>query len=699
MGGGRRSLQEQILESREFKIERLKALTRIEDEDEFQKIFYELTEVIDGLEAHQVEVRNIRDSEGKLLSQNLNFYELTSDEEQKIQTVLDKLKIQAFPEPSGPGKNTRDLFIEDRWGVEIFRLLKVFDYAEGKDEREKRLQDFIKEQKEFEERRAEAEAKREAQAEAFRLEQIRQAAEKTRYLEKEVSAQMDIWRRRQTKAVTLEEIESQKEFTEMIVRLRYDVENSKVSQREKDEIRKLIADKQIDRLLEEIKTQKFTVEEEEERLRETSPVDMLHGYGNLQNVIRDRRSSKGRYQSHAFLYDENMVEDVDANLARSTKDWLDDVMQAGEVDDYNLFSEWQDDKLAERMVQIEKESPIWNQYLPNLKLFQPRTIMWLTEGKRGKVLRAAIDIIVPELGLNLKKGDIISKDLRETIFIQSKGINSEDLQERKLARKAMDITIQINLGLILHFIKDLKYFSPSTFKNIPGDDMLTLGLLGILSAVENYDPTMEKKTKYHVGFLASYIEGSLRGVDSGDYDFRIGQVNVPGHIVQTQNKLNKIREIVRRTFPDKSVDEGRVKDLFMEEDIPMTRELGYQKTLEVIQDIYEEIPHQQIGEEIEARLHDVDMLGNYLFQEQPNLDSLVKEELKRAISKILQTFTPREERVVRMRFGIGIEDEHTLEEVANTFGVTKERIRQIEMKVIRRIKHPSKSRLLQNVIE
>lgn len=623
-----------------------------------------MSELIDGLEAHQVEVRNIKDSEGKIINQNLNFYELTSDEEQKIQSVLDKLKIQAFPESSGPGKNTRDLFIEDRWGVEIFRLLRVFDYAEGKEEREKRLQDFIKRQQELQVKRAEYEARVEAEAEVFRLEQLRQAAERAKYLEKEVSNQMDIWRRRQTKTVTVDEIEDQRKFTETIVRLRYDVENSKVSQREKDEVRKVIADIQIDKLLEEIKQQKFTAEEEEERLREISPVDMLHGYGNMQNVIRDRRSTKGRYQSHSFQYDNDVVEDVDVNLVRSAKDWRDGIMQTGEVDDNNLFSEWQEDRLAERMIQAEKEAPVWNQYLPNFKLFQPRIILWQTEGKRGKVLRAATDIVVPELGLNLKRGDMISKDLREAIFIQSKGINSEDPQERKIARKAMDIT------------------------------MLTLGLLGILTAVENYDSTAERKSKYHVSFLASYIEGALRGVDQGNYDFRTEQVNVPQHVVDIQNKLKKIREIIRRSFPERAVDESKVKDLLMEEDIPMLREFGYEKMLDVIQDIYEEIPHEQIGQEVEAQWHVVDMLGNYLFQEPANIDSIAKEQLKLAVSNVLGTFTPREEQVVRMRFGIGMEDDHTLEEVANEFSVTRERIRQIEAKVLRRVGHPSRSKVL-----
>ena len=81
------------------------------------------------------------------------------------------------------------------------------------------------------------------------------------------------------------------------------------------------------------------------------------------------------------------------------------------------------------------------------------------------------------------------------------------------------------------------------------------------------------------------------------------------------------------------------------------------------------------------------------------IDTAIQSSLRETIAEVLESLTPREERIIRMRFGLGMTSDHTLEEVGNTFSVTRERIRQIEAKALRKLKHPSRSRVLRSFLD
>ena len=102
-----------------------------------------------------------------------------------------------------------------------------------------------------------------------------------------------------------------------------------------------------------------------------------------------------------------------------------------------------------------------------------------------------------------------------------------------------------------------------------------------------------------------------------------------------------------------------------------------------------------VGNEEDSHLGDL-IEDENVFQP---LDAVIQSGLRDAIAKVLASLTPREERIIRMRFGLGMTSDHTLEEVGNTFSVTRERIRQIEAKALRKLKHPNQSRILRTFLD
>ena len=167
---------------------------------------------------------------------------------------------------------------------------------------------------------------------------------------------------------------------------------------------------------------------------------------------------------------------------------------------------------------------------------------------------------------------------------------------------------------------------------------------------------------------------------------RARTIRIPVHMIETINKLVRtgrqmLHEIGREPTP---------------EELAEKLQMPLEKVRKVMKIAKEPISLETpIGDEEDSQLGDFIPDGNAVLP----LDSAIQENLKETTTRVLSSLTPREERVLRMRFGIGMNTDHTLEEVGQQFSVTRERIRQIEAKALRKLKHPSRSRKLRSFLD
>ena len=283
----------------------------------------------------------------------------------------------------------------------------------------------------------------------------------------------------------------------------------------------------------------------------------------------------------------------------------------------------------------------------------------------GKNYSAEVEELKAEM---TKIGKIINVDISEFRNIVRKVKKGEN--EARGAKKEM---VEANLRLVISIAK--KY----TNRGLQFLDLIQEGNIGLMKAVDKFE--------YRRGYkFSTYATWWIRQAITRSIADQARTIRIPVHMIETINKLVRtgrqmLHEIGREPTPE---------ELSSKLQMPLDK---VRKVMKIAKEpISLETP---IGDEEDSQLGDFIEDKNALLP----LDNAIQGNLKETTTRVLASLTPREERVLRMRFGIGVNTDHTLEEVGQQFSVTRERIRQIEAKALRKLKHPSRSRKLRSFLD
>jgi len=297
---------------------------------------------------------------------------------------------------------------------------------------------------------------------------------------------------------------------------------------------------------------------------------------------------------------------------------------------------------------------------------------WLAKHvKAGKKYSAALARLAPDV--EKRQGRLIEIEQRRYLTIsQLKDLNREVSIGEAKARRAKKEMVEANLRLVISIAK--KY----TNRGLQFLDLIQEGNIGLMKAVDKFE--------YRRGYkFSTYATWWIRQAITRSIADQARTIRIPVHMIETINKLNRIsRQMLQEMGREPTPDELAVRMEMPEDKV--------RKVLKIAKEpISMETP---IGDDEDSHL------GDFIEDQSvaSPIEQATSESLRETTHAVLSQLTPREAKVLRMRFGIDMNTDHTLEEVGKQFDVTRERIRQIEAKALRKLRHPSRSEQLRSFL-